>query len=491
MCFKINEGSEYMTDTRENIKTAVYLRVSTEDQAKEGFSIAAQKEKLTKYVEVNDWELYDYFIDDGISGKNIKDRPELTRLINLVKKKEINNVLVYKLDRLTRSVKDLINLIELFETFDCSFSSVTEKLDTSNAVGRMFIKIIGIFAEFERENLAERVSFGYEEKTRQGNYTNTNGIYGYDYIAGKGDLVINEEEAELVKKTYEDYLNGKAMIRIAKDYNLRKVPTKRGGSWSQSTIQSILTNETYLGKVRYGVNKKIKNKAFIVESNHEPIIDEYTFMRVQNMIKKRKHFNVRKFPSENAYFGFVLKCSHCGARFHAKQQSHNGKLYITYYCNNKQTARCKCGGISHTKVLTAFEDYIKDIKINGDIDPNISHKNDKKIDRLNKELSMIEHKRKRIQKLFINEEIDTNDYKELMHDIQTQKEFITNSINSLNEDTESVVDYRAFRHLLSNIKLNWEHLDTTQKNAFISQFIDNIVLDVNNGNPIIKELNFC
>lgn len=284
-----------MNDDRVNVKTAVYLRVSTEDQAKEGFSIAAQKEKLTKYVEVNDWELYDYFIDDGISGKNIKDRPELTRLIECVKNKEVDNVLVYKLDRLTRSVKDLINMIELFEQYGCSFSSVTEKLDTSNAVGRMFIKIIGIFAEFERENLAERVSFGYEEKTRQGNYTNTNGVYGYDYIVGKGNLVINEEEAELVKSTYEEYLSGKAMISIAKDYNLRKMPTKRGGDWSQSTIQSILTNETYLGKVRYGVNKKIKNKAFIVGSNHEPIIDEYTFNKVQTMIKKRKHFNVKKF----------------------------------------------------------------------------------------------------------------------------------------------------------------------------------------------------
>ncbi len=480
-----------MNDTRENIKTAVYLRVSTEDQAKEGFSIAAQKEKLTKYVEVNDWELYDYFLDDGISGKNIKDRPELTRLIELVKKKEINNVLVYKLDRLTRSVKDLINLIELFEQYNCSFSSVTEKLDTSNAVGRMFIKIIGIFAEFERENLAERVSFGYEEKTRQGNYTNTNGVYGYDYIVGKGDLVINEEEAELVRLTYQNYLSGKAMISIAKDYNLRNVPTKRGGDWSQSTIQSILTNETYLGRVRYGVNKKIKNKAFIVESEHEPIIDEYTFKKVQNMIKKRKHFNVKKFPSENAYFGLVLKCSHCGARFHAKQQSHNGKLYITYYCNNKQTARCECGGISHAKVLNAFENYIKDIKLDCNIEINTNKKNDKKLDRLNKELSTIENKRKRIQKLFINEEIDTNDYKELLKDIQNQKELINHSIRNINKEQESTLDYSKFKDILSDIKLNWEHLDTSQKNSFISQFIDSIILDVNNGNPIIKELNFC
>lgn len=410
----------------EILKTAIYIRVSTEDQAKEGFSISAQKEKLTKYIEINDWQIYDYFIDDGISGKNINDRPELTRLIEGIKDKQINNVLVYKLDRLTRSVKDLINLIELFENYECSFSSLTEKLDTSNAVGRMFIKIIGIFAEFERENLAERVSFGYEEKTRQGNYTNTNGIYGYDYIIGKGDIIVNEEEANLVNQIYQDYLNGKAMISIAKDYNKRKVPTKRGGSWSGSTIKSILTNETYLGKVRYGVNRKIKNRSFTVNSDHKPIIDEYTFNKVQDMIKRRKHYNIKKYPSENAYFGLVLKCSKCGARFHPKQQKQNNKLYITYYCNNKQTARCDCQGISHTKILNAFEDYIKDLKLN---------------------------------------------------------------YNTKNKD-KFYIDYMQFKPILIDIKLNWNYLDTKQKNSFINQFIDNIILDVNDNNIIIKELNF-
>ena len=147
--------------------TGVYIRVSTEDQATEGFSINAQKEKLTKYAEINDWQILDYYIDDGISGKNIKDRPEITRMLNDIKKRKIKNVLVYKLDRLTRSLLNLMELINLFETYDCSLNSHTEKLDTSNAVGRMFVKILGTFAEFERENLAERVIFGYEQKQKR------------------------------------------------------------------------------------------------------------------------------------------------------------------------------------------------------------------------------------------------------------------------------------------------------------------------------------
>ena len=145
----------------ERIITGIYIRVSTEDQAKDGFSIHAQREKLTKYAEANDWDIHDYYVDDGISGKNLEGRPEVKRMLDDVKNGKINNILIYKLDRLTRSTKDLIYLIELFEKHNCTFNSQTEKIDTSNAVGRMFVKIIGIFAEFERENLAERVSFGY------------------------------------------------------------------------------------------------------------------------------------------------------------------------------------------------------------------------------------------------------------------------------------------------------------------------------------------
>ena len=209
--------------------TAIYARVSTEEQANEGFSIHAQKDKLTKYAEVNDWIITDYYVDDGISGKNLTERPEVTRLIEDVKSGKINNVLVYKLDRLTRSVKDLIYLIELFDKHNCTFNSQTEKIDTSNAVGRMFVKIIGIFAEFERENLAERVTFGYEQKTKEGNYTNTNGVFVYDYIVGKGILEVNKLEIHYVKKIYEWYLQGDSMIKIANRLRDEDVPTKRGG----------------------------------------------------------------------------------------------------------------------------------------------------------------------------------------------------------------------------------------------------------------------
>ena len=260
------------------MNTGIYVRVSTDEQV-DGFSINAQLEKLCKYAEACEWNIVDIYIDEGISGKNICDRKELNRLLDDICNYKINNVLVYKLDRITRSVKDLIYLIELFDKYNCTFNSMTERIDTSNAVGRMFIKIIGIFAEFERENLAERVSMGYEQKTREGNYTNCNGVYGYDYIKGYG-LVINKEESNIVKRIYFMFLDGESMLGIARKLEREFIKTKRGGRWSASTIKSILTNPLYIGNVRYGLHK---NNSFVVNGkNIEKIITEDIFNLVQN-----------------------------------------------------------------------------------------------------------------------------------------------------------------------------------------------------------------
>lgn len=473
-------------------KTGIYLRVSTEEQAKEGFSINAQKEKLTSYANINDWEIYDFYIDDGISGKNIVDRPSINRLIEDVKCGNVNNVLIYKLDRLTRSVKDLINLIELFEEYNCSFNSVTEKLDTSNAVGRMFIKIIGIFAEFERENLAERVSFGYEQKTREGNYTNTNGVNGYDYIVGSGELVVNDIEKDIVNRIYDLYLEGTSMLKIAKQFNEEKVPTKRGGDWSQSTIKSILTNPLYIGKIRYGVGKKNQSKAFKVDGTQETIIDEDKFYKAQEVMKKRKHYCNKKFPSEKAYFTTALRCHKCGAKFHPKmsKQANGDKIYITYYCNNRQIARCESSGISHIKVLDEFENYIKNITLKPMKDLSINKKKTKKEDNIIKELNKLETKRKNLQSLFINGEITSNDYQDMIKIIEDKKNYLNNTLSNLKAPKEDELSLLDIQDIIIDFKKNWDYLNTTERNNFITQFVKKIDLDIVDGKPIIKEVTF-
>ncbi|WP_429999877.1 recombinase family protein [Metabacillus fastidiosus] len=149
------------------MRTALYIRVSTEEQAKEGYSIRAQTERLKAYCVSQEWEVVDFYIDDGISAKDM-NRPNLKRMIKHIEQGLIDCVLVYKLDRLTRSILDLYKLLEIFDKHNCKFKSSTEVYDTTSAIGRMFITLVAALAQFERENLSERVRMGMEQKAREG-----------------------------------------------------------------------------------------------------------------------------------------------------------------------------------------------------------------------------------------------------------------------------------------------------------------------------------
>ena len=472
--------------------TAIYARVSTEEQATEGFSIHAQKDKLTKYAESNDWIITDYYVDDGISGKNLTERPEVTRLLEDVKSGKINNVLVYKLDRLTRSVKDLIYLIELFDKHNCTFNSQTEKIDTSNAVGRMFVKIIGIFAEFERENLAERVTFGYEQKTKEGNYTNTNGVFGYDYIVGKGILGVNKIESYYVKKIYEWYLQGDSMIKIANRLRDEYVPTKRGGHWNQSTIQSILTNPLYIGKVRYGVKKQ--NKFEVDGKNITPLIDEETFNNVNNLMKKRKKLHNKRFPSDDTYYFRILRCSKCGGLYHAREQIQKGKKYITYTCNGHNNGTCTAPGFSHYKIENAFLNYLDNIK-NLEYDEKIvPKKNDKLVDEreiILKEMDKLNKKRLNTTKMYVEGKIDIDSFKQIHNVTQEKLDKLNNKLNLLqNLEQKEEVNIDLIKEIVTNLKDNFLHLSNCERKMFLERFVGEIKVEKVGGVVVINEINF-
>lgn len=479
--------------------TGIYIRVSTEDQAKDGFSINAQRDKLTKYADLNDWEIYDYYVDDGISGKNLDARPEVTRLISDIEKGKISNVLIYKLDRLTRSVRDLIYLIELFEKHNCTFNSQTEKIDTSNAVGRMFVKIIGIFAEFERENLAERVSFGYEQKTREGNYTNTNGVYGYDYIKNGKKYIINEEEKELVNKIFDLYINGLSYFRIAKKLNEEHFPTKRGGNWATGTIKSIITNPLYIGKVRYGVGNKNKDKSFIVDGkNIEPIVSEEKWNMANESAKTRQRFRMRRYSSEKSYYFHIIKCSRCSGNILARQQKQNNKLYITYRCQNAIKGLCDCKGFSHKIMENAFLNYLEKLE---NIEPyeDILEDNEKlnslkiKQEQLNTKISRLYAKKREIKNEFINEITSFTKYEEIILEIDKKILWFNNSLLNIKNQIEEISNkftYDEIKDLIGSLKLNWTFLNDKEKQLFLEKFVNKIKIDKRDNKLVIEEVIF-
>ena len=268
-------------------KVAIYTRVSTEDQAKEGFSLDAQLEKLRSYCKARDWDIGGEYVDDGYSGRNVK-RPAYTRMMEEMDKWD--TLLVIKMDRIHRNSKNFMLMMEDLKKHGKEFVSMTESLDTSTAMGRFVMDIIQRIAQLESEQIGERVYIGMEQKAKtNGGVLGFNIPYGYDYVDGK--LVVNPDEARVVKDIYSWYKQGKSMGKIAEMLNNAKIPTKRGGFWAKKTVSSILKNPVYCGYLRW--------EDYVNKSEHEVIVSELEFNRVQEIIDLRGGSPFKKLAVKN------------------------------------------------------------------------------------------------------------------------------------------------------------------------------------------------
>jgi len=254
------------------VRAAIYTRVSTEDQAKEGFSLDAQLDKLRSYCNARDWEIGGEYIDDGYSGRNAK-RPAYCRMIEEMEKWD--TILVLKMDRIHRNSKNFMVMMEYLKQKEKEFVSMSESLDTSTAMGRFVMNIIQGIAQLESEQIGERVYIGMEQKAKtNGGVLGFNIPYGYYY--SDGFLSINREETIVVENIYTWYKNGRSMGEIAKMLNDAKVPTKKGGIWAKKTISRILKNPLYCGYLHW--------QEYIYRSGHNPIVDVADFNDIQDVI---------------------------------------------------------------------------------------------------------------------------------------------------------------------------------------------------------------
>lgn len=294
-------------------RTALYIRVSTDFQFEEGYSVDAQKEKLEQYCRLRDITDYEFYIDGGWSGSNI-ERPEMKRLMGNIERGEISAVIVYKLDRLSRSQKDTIFLLEdVFIPNNCNFISLQENFDTTTPYGKAMIGILSVFAQLERENIRERTRMGMYERVKSGLWMGGGRVpFGYDYDKDKNALVPNEN-AEAVRKIYDLYLQGYSATQLASMYDVA----------SERHIMNILDRITYTGKISYNGE--------IFEGNHKAIIDEETWKRVQAERKRRTNRNVASY-----LFTGMLYCGKCGARMRYQRW---GKYGLKIYCYSQQKSK--------------------------------------------------------------------------------------------------------------------------------------------------------
>lgn len=303
-------------------RVALYIRVSTQEQAKEGYSIGEQDERLRNYCKAMLWDIHKVYIDPGYSGGNT-DRPGLQDLIRDVKEGGIDKVVVYKLDRLSRSQLDTLFLIEkVFLANDTDFVSMSENFDTSTPFGRAMIGILAVFAQLEREQIKERMGMGKEARAKEGKWHggSTEPI-GYDYHPETDELTINEYEAMQVREVYELFLKGMP-IRTIETLFREKGYKHKHGYWVTWTIRRVLRNKLYTGYIKHNDD--------YYKGLHEPIIDESTQEKAVKLLDNRlEQFNAMglKMGKVASYLGGMIECAHCGGKYGKQLNSryHEGK----------------------------------------------------------------------------------------------------------------------------------------------------------------------
>ena len=253
---------------------ALYIRVSTLDQAREGYSLEAQETALRKWCADHQYQIYDLYADRGISGKDIDHRPDMKRLMNDAESGCFDTVVFWALSRFTRSVQDLYNTMSKFNKWNISMVSYTESFDTSTPMGRAMIGIVGVFAQLERELTGERVKAAMLSRASKGHRI-CNEVLGYD-LSGKNGLKINPEEAEYVRFCFQSYCERKNLTEVAQLCKEKGYHGKRGCIPNAWTTYIILTRPIYAGYNLY--------KGAVYKGNHQPIIDVSTWNKVQRIL---------------------------------------------------------------------------------------------------------------------------------------------------------------------------------------------------------------
>lgn len=241
---------------------AIYIRVSTQEQAEIGFSLNAQQEALENYSKALGYEIFKVYKDSGKSAKDM-NRPELIKLLKAAEEKKFSAIFTYKLDRFSRSLKDLILTIDKLKEWGIDFVSLQDKIETTSASGKLMFHIISAFAEFERNMIGDRTKFGMERKAKEGGFI-TKAPKGY--ILVNKELIIKDHEAEQVRKIFEEFLNSDiSLTQLAKKHDM-----------TTSGIKKLLKNTTYLGKVKFAGQES--------KGHHKPLIEEELFKSVQEKI---------------------------------------------------------------------------------------------------------------------------------------------------------------------------------------------------------------
>lgn len=466
-------------------KVAIYIRVSTIEQAKEGFSIGAQRDRLVNYCKAKNWNIQDIYVDDGYTGTNM-DRPGLQSLINNLDKIDI--VLVYKLDRLSRSQKDVLYLVEdKFLENNVDFVSLLESFDTSTPFGRAMLGILAVFAQLERETIIERVKLGNEKRAKEGFWHGGgNNPYGYRYDESLGHLVVDEYEAMIVKEIFKKYLEGKGQNHIARELNESGFKTRSNTPWNMRQIGRMLVNETYIGALKY--------KGELYEGLHKAIIEQDIFDEVQKLLQSRN----TKRTSTKYLLGGMVWCGHCGARLRASwsRSSKKGSKYYNYTCYSVvgapehmvKSKNCPCGCWQMNKLDDIVVNELRKLSLKVDeLKKAYEYKTSKNkkteinmVEIIEKKIHEIDVKINRMMDLYQDDKIPTSVISERIEKLFNEKQELSNSLEEHRKnESKKASDYLPFENYLfwlEKFDAIWEEASFEERKIILSSFINKVIV---------------
>ena len=433
------------------MRVGLYPRVSGHEQ-EDNYSIPDQIDRMQKYCESRDWMVYKIYTDSGYSGSNM-DRPGLQDMIRDVESGKLDMVLVYKLDRLSRSQKETLFLIEdVFQKNNVAFTSITENFDTSTPFGMAMMGILAVFAQLERSKITERTTTGKDSRAKEGKWHGGKWVpIGYDYKDDR--LEINEYEALQITEIADMVLKGTPFRTTA------RIITEKGyrhkyGEWDAKTIRRVLQNPTLIGK--------IKNRDKYYDGIHDPILSEKTFDALQKLMGQRRE----QYGAAKPYvtlLGGIVYCKKCGARY--ARQNINGRYYYSCYSRSKKMKAmikdpsCKNKHYRHheldaailgeIKKLVIDPNRIKDVRQNRPVNDNTE-----KVKSITKEIAKIDTQISKMMDLYALGTIDLDVISDKVSALNSTKISLTKELESLNvpktNDTMTEEEIRSIASLMNN-----------------------------------------
>lgn len=471
-----------MKQEENEIICGLYPRVSTEDQSRYGHSLDEQEDRLRKLCEFKGYKIYKVYREEGVSAKDT-NRPRFQEMIEDMKSGKINKIIVYKLDRLTRSIRDLETICTMLEDYNCSLESVAEEINTETANGKFFIRMLTILAQLEIERTSERTRFGLIGAAKKGHLSGKPPL-GFTKENDSKELIIDEVKADVVRRIFKLYLDGSSVCSICKLFNEEEVLNRK---WVTTTVDKILSNQLYIGNMEYGKRTNGDNQIF--EDVVPAIIDKTTF----DMVQKRKEKNLKNFHRKIVYiFMQKIRCPKCNKIMGGSSSTSKDKTKHTYY----KCANCNAR-INEKKIEKSLMKFLNDMLdffliVDNSFKPTLNQDTENEIKKYKTIESGLQEKSDRIKKAFIDGLLEPTTLASELKEIESEIEIAKNKIVELEQlqesmeykqDIETIFNLKEIEKMKAKadyVKTNnlWQKLSQEQKQFLINKYIDEIEIEV-------------